>query len=44
MRRILVENARRRRRVRHGGGRRREPLPDVAAPEPGAPFWPSTRR
>jgi RNA polymerase sigma factor (TIGR02999 family) len=33
MRRILVENARRKRRLRHGGGRSREPLDlqDVAA-------------
>ena len=35
MRRILVENARRRTRVKHGGGRQREDLPpDVAGPEP----------
>lgn len=35
MRRILVENARRRSRVKHGGGRDREALPpsQIAAPE-----------
>ena len=31
MRRILVDNARRKRRAKHGGGRRRVPLDDVAA-------------
>jgi DNA-directed RNA polymerase specialized sigma24 family protein len=30
MRRILVENARRKKRLRHGGGRRRRELPEVA--------------
>jgi RNA polymerase sigma factor (TIGR02999 family) len=34
MRRILVENARRRGRVRHGGGRRRVELSDVPAAVP----------
>jgi RNA polymerase sigma factor (TIGR02999 family) len=36
MRRILVENARRKARIKHGGGRRRQELhPDlIAAPEP----------
>jgi RNA polymerase sigma factor (TIGR02999 family) len=36
MRRILVENARRKRRLKHGGGRQRQEVhPDlVAAPEP----------
>jgi RNA polymerase sigma factor (TIGR02999 family) len=34
MRRILVESARRKRRLKHGGSREREPeLPDVAGPE-----------
>ena len=33
MRRILVENARRRERYKHGGGRHRQELMDVAAPE-----------
>ena len=33
MRRILVEKARRKNRQRHGGGRKREPLSDVANPE-----------
>ncbi len=34
MRRILVENARRRQRLKHGGGRAREPEPpDLASPE-----------
>ena len=35
MRRILVENARRRHRAKHGGGRVREEVPDseIAAPE-----------
>src|SRR5215470_3820450 len=32
MRRILVENARRKQRVRHGGGRQRIELADQAAP------------
>jgi hypothetical protein len=32
MRRILVENARRRRRVKHGGGRRRVNLDDQITP------------
>jgi RNA polymerase sigma factor (TIGR02999 family) len=36
MRRILVENARRKKRLKHGGDRRRVPLDDVAAPA-GAP-------
>jgi RNA polymerase sigma factor (TIGR02999 family) len=31
MRRILVEQARRKGRIRHAGGRRREELPDIAA-------------
>lgn len=31
MRRILVENARRKKRIRHGGGRQRVDLSDVAA-------------
>ncbi|MBI3862447.1 MAG: sigma-70 family RNA polymerase sigma factor [Planctomycetia bacterium] len=34
MRRILIDNARRKRAERHGGGLRRQPLDDVAAPEP----------
>jgi len=34
MRRILIENARRKRSEKHGGGRKREPLGDVAAPLP----------
>ena len=34
MRRILVENARRKGRVKHGGGRRRVPLGEVAAGAP----------
>ncbi len=33
MRRILVENARRKNRARHGGGRRRVSLGDVPAPD-----------
>src|SRR5213082_1641736 len=33
MRRILVEAARRKQRLRHGGGRAREGLPEVAAPQ-----------
>ena len=34
MRRILVESARRKRRLKHGGGRAREPeLVDIAGPE-----------
>ena len=33
MRRILVEKARRKHRQRHGGGRHREALSDVASPE-----------
>ena len=33
MRRILVENARRKSRLRHGGGRQREALGDIADPE-----------
>jgi RNA polymerase sigma factor (TIGR02999 family) len=35
MRRILVENARRKKRLRHGGGRAREPaeVDDIAGPE-----------
>ena len=34
MRRILVENARRKRRLKHGGGREREPAEaDIACPE-----------
>src|SRR5436190_15658969 len=33
MRRILIENARRKKRLRHGGGLRRRELPEVAAPE-----------
>jgi RNA polymerase sigma factor (TIGR02999 family) len=32
MRRILVENARRKKRLKHGGGRQRVPLDAVAAP------------
>ena len=38
MRRILVENARRKQRVRHGGGRQRAAVDacDIAAPEPNA--------
>jgi RNA polymerase sigma factor (TIGR02999 family) len=35
MRRILVESARRKQRLRHGGGRQRVPLADVAAPAAG---------
>ena len=34
MRRILVDAARAKQRVKRGGGRPREPLPDVAAPLP----------
>jgi RNA polymerase sigma factor (TIGR02999 family) len=34
MRRILIDNARRKQAQKRGGGARREPLPDVAAPEP----------
>lgn len=34
MRRILIERARRASRHKHGGGRRREALGDVALPEP----------
>jgi RNA polymerase sigma factor (TIGR02999 family) len=34
MRRILVENARRKARLKHGGGQERVPLPDVAAADP----------
>jgi len=34
MRRILVETARRKRRLRHGGGRRRVELVDAPAPCP----------
>jgi RNA polymerase sigma factor (TIGR02999 family) len=34
MRRILVDRARRRGRIRHGGGRTREDLHDAASPEP----------
>jgi hypothetical protein len=34
MRRILVENARRKGRIKHGGGQRRAELPDVPAPTP----------
>ena len=34
MRRILIDNARRKRAVRHGGGRLRESLPDVASSAP----------
>ena len=34
MRRILVESARRKRRLRHGGGRHPDELPDLAAAEP----------
>jgi RNA polymerase sigma factor (TIGR02999 family) len=37
MRRILVENARRKRRVKHGGGRRREPLDPEALSAGGRP-------
>ena len=34
MRRLLVESARRKRRLKHGGGRAREPeLVDIAGPE-----------
>jgi RNA polymerase sigma factor (TIGR02999 family) len=34
MRRLLVESARRKRRLKHGGGRTREPeLVDIAGPE-----------
>jgi RNA polymerase sigma factor (TIGR02999 family) len=33
MRRILVEQARRKSRVRHAGGRQREEMPDIAAPQ-----------
>jgi RNA polymerase sigma factor (TIGR02999 family) len=36
MRRILVENSRRKHRVKHGGGRTREQERDVAGPEPPA--------
>src|SRR5439155_14586842 len=36
MRRILVDAARRKRTGKRGGGRGREPLADVAAPEPDA--------
>jgi RNA polymerase sigma factor (TIGR02999 family) len=35
MRRILVEQARRKRSLKHGGGQHRVGLADVAAPEPG---------
>ena len=34
MRRILVENARRKQRHKHGGGRQRQELADASAPEP----------
>jgi RNA polymerase sigma factor (TIGR02999 family) len=34
MRHILIDNVRRKRAERHGGGRQREPLDDVAVPEP----------
>ncbi len=34
MRRILVDNARAKRSGKRGAGRQREPLDDVAAPEP----------
>jgi RNA polymerase sigma factor (TIGR02999 family) len=35
MRRILIERARHKQRLRHGGGRRRQELPpDLSAPEP----------
>jgi RNA polymerase sigma factor (TIGR02999 family) len=34
MRRILVENARRKQRLKHGGGRERVPLQEVAAADP----------
>jgi RNA polymerase sigma factor (TIGR02999 family) len=34
MRRILVEQHRRKNRIKHGGGRRREPLPEVADESP----------
>ena len=35
MRLILVDNARRKRAARHGGGRRRTAMPDIASPEVG---------
>lgn len=34
MRRILIDNARRKQTEKHGGGRHRQPLDAVAAPEP----------
>ncbi|HKB40622.1 MAG TPA: ECF-type sigma factor [Gemmataceae bacterium] len=34
MRRILIENARSKDRLKHGGGMRRVELPDVASPQP----------
>jgi RNA polymerase sigma factor (TIGR02999 family) len=37
MRRILVENARRKRRLRHGGGRARLALEDIEPCDPGRP-------
>lgn len=37
MRRILVEQARRKSRLRHAGGRQREDLPEVAAPQTSDP-------
>jgi RNA polymerase sigma factor (TIGR02999 family) len=34
MRRILVEQHRRKKRIKHGGGIHRQPMPQIAAPEP----------
>ena len=38
MRRILVDNARQRRALRHGGDRERDPLTDLESPESGTPL------
>ena len=35
MRRILIDQHRRKQRIRHGGGRQRQPLTDLAAHDPG---------
>src|SRR5438876_7135911 len=46
MRRILIENARRKSSLKHGGDLRREELPEaeLQAPEPSRIFWHWTRR